>query len=277
MKIADYLCINGIIILYNQKCEIIRKLFFLAILCSSLSFGQASNLGPSPGYSDFSFASNFVAGFSIAGSDYVTGFNIRGLNNNRDVAIEIKDSPFLDDDFKLGKTTIHNKSGFTARMRYNASKEVIEFLDDNETVRELLRRPGFSAEFDGNTYMIFDYIVANNGIQKMGYFNPLNKGNIQLLYKPEKKMKLSSYSFQERKSAYYVNTSSYFIKKQGLPAVMVALNQMDIIKHLGEKYEKPLYKYITTNHLNLKKEGDVISLIEFYNAMIASPTEEQQS
>lgn len=254
--------------------KITKNLFFLAILYSSLSFsqayqfsqGQASNLGPSPGYSGFNFPSNFVAGFNIGGS-----------GSNRDVAIEVKNSPFLDNDFKLGKTTIHNKPGFTARLRYNAGKEVIEFLDENETVRELLRRPDFSAEFDGYTYMVFDYIVPNNGFQKMGYFNPLNSGNIQLLYRPEKKIKLSTYSFQERKSAYYLNTSSYFIKKQGLPAIMVALNKVDIIKHLGEKYEKQLNEYITKQHLNLKKEGDVIRLIEHYNALIATPTKEQQS
>ena len=76
--------------------------------------------------------------------------NISGnLDGEDPYEVVILDSPFLEDEYFDGKTTIHGKLGFAAKMRYNAAEHVIEFKNEEGVVEELLRRPYITAEFNG--------------------------------------------------------------------------------------------------------------------------------
>jgi len=184
----------------------------------------------------------------------------------RSVEIEILNSPFVSRFYEEGKINIHGKPGLVAKMRYNAAKDVIEFKDENETVKELLRRPYISAEFDGKEYIVLNYVVEYTNINKLGYFNPLNEGKIQLLYMPKKSLEVSGYSIQERRSGKYSDVSSYYIKIGDGPAREVKLNKRSILKIIGER-NLNLEQVIKNQNLNLKKVEDIIHLIDYYNTV----------
>lgn len=244
-----------------------KNLAALAFLVSSISFGQMAGLGSSGQISGI--GSNPGVPGNMLPSDFQNDFTPTRLLQDNVVEVEIVNSPFIEEDYQKGKTTIHGKPGFTAKMRYNAAKDVIEFIDDDAKVKELLRRPYISAELDGKQFVILDYKVAHKNIEKLGYFNPLNKGLTQLLFMPKKKIELTGYSFQERRSGVYKDVSAYFIKHDGKPATNISLNKSSIFNHLDPTYEKVLSYYITENDIKLRKEEDVIRLLEYYNTLIA--------
>lgn len=235
-----------------------KNLAALIFLISSISFGQMSGLGSNPG----------VPG-NMLPSDFQNDFTPRRLLQGRVVEVEIVNSPFLTDEYKSGKTTIYGKPGFKAKMRYNAAIDAIEFIDEDQTTKELLRRPYITAEFGGKVYLILEYKVVNKNIEKLGYFNPLNKGAAQLLYMPKKKLALAGYRFQERRSGVYKDVSAYYLKLKGKPAININLNKSTILNLLEPNYQKVLSYFISENDLKLRKEEDVIRLLMYYNTLNA--------
>lgn len=203
--------------------------------------------------------------------------NISGnLNGDGPYEVVILDSPFLADEYFNGKTTIHGKPGFAAKMRYNAAEHVIEFKNEEGVVKELLRRPYISAEFNGKKYVLVKYLNEVTDSEKLGYFNPLNKGNIQLLFRPNKKLKLSDYAFQQRKDGYDYDVSSHYIKKEGQPASRIVLNKSALLKNIDSKYEKMLEYFIFENDLDLRKEKDAVKLLDYYNNLISNKKSPQR-
>jgi hypothetical protein len=225
-----------------------KNIFTFLLFCSLISYGQ------NPGYS--------------IGSNGLTYFNPRSSQNA--LEIEILNSPYNNNFYQEGKITIHEKPGFVTKMRYNAAKNVIEFKEEDGTVKELLRRPYISAEFGGKEYVVFKYVVPYTKNEKLGYFNPLNNGKTQLLYMPEKSLEVSGYSTQERRSGSYSDKSSYYIKKAGRPAVEINLNKSSILGQLDTSYHEELKDFVTKNNLNLRNEADVLALLKHYNLLLST-------
>lgn len=256
-----------------------KNLVVLIFLISTVSFGQnsgfgqAPSLGVAPGVpASFRFPNNFYDTNRVAPNGRTNTLIVR----RRNAMVEIVNSPFLEDEYQEGETTIHGKPGFKAKMRYNAGKDVIEFIDEDHTAKELLRRPYITAKFDGKEYVILKYKVVHNNIEKLGYFNPLNKGVAQLLLMPKKKLELTGYSFQERRSGVYKDVSVHFIKLGDKPAVNINLSTSNIFKLLDPTYENVLKYFVSENSLNLRKKEDVIRLLQYYNTLASKNTPQEQ-
>lgn len=176
----------------------------------------------------------------------------------------IEGTPYLEADFKSGTALIQNKKSFIAPMRFNAEKEVIEFLGEDGIKRELLRRPYLTAKIGNNKFLITDYL--DDKIEKLGYFNAQSGGKTQLLIRPRKTAistpRYSAIDFTFK----YVDVSTYYIKKESKAAEKIKLNSRDLLKHLDDKATH-LTRFISKNALNLKKERDVIRLLDYYNAL----------
>ncbi|MFK7811505.1 MAG: hypothetical protein AB8B59_03370 [Maribacter sp.] len=230
-----------------------KKIIFLLFLTTSFCFGQ-----------------NF---FSVVVTDDANGtiglpssFLNQDTSRWETIGYVIKGNPYQANEYAEGSTTILNKKGFNAPMRYNAAKDVIEFLDDDQKVKEVLRRPYIKAKFNGKTYEVIAYL--DNGKERLAYFNKLNSGETQLLFQPKKQINISSQTFQGKKEARYQDASMYFIQKKGKPAEMIRLNQTDLLLTLSDK-KAVLTKFIADYHLNLKKEADAVRLVEYYNSLIS--------
>ena len=187
--------------------------------------------------------------------------------------VPIEGTPYMNPTYKHGETVINKKNRTKALMRYDAFYDAVELLDENNTPRKLLRRKSIQAVFDGKTYKIFDY--AEVGKIREGYFNPLNKGETKLLFKPKKifiQAEKPDHGYDTYKPPIYKDVSSYYIVSESSPAKRINLSKKQILKHLDNNTAQ-LKKYITTEKLNLKKESDVIQLIDYYNSILPQSLE----
>jgi hypothetical protein len=182
-----------------------------------------------------------------------------------DVTVTIEGSPYFNKEFKTGSTFIHGRFGYEAPMRYNAGKNVIEFLDSDQIIREVLRRPYIKAQFEGKVYEIIDYNEEEN--QKSGYFNPIAEGKIKLYFRPQKKMIKFGNRDVLNLTYYYLDNSSYYLKKEGRPAEKIRLNKKAILNYLEDKAPE-LTTFISDYSLNLRKEEDVVRLLNYYSSLL---------
>lgn len=217
-----------------------KNLLCLFLLVTSISFGQ-----------------NYAAS-SIA-------LNYRPFNSFQDDEINmiIDGNPYNSSDYKAGFTSIQGKLGFKAPMRYNAWKNVIEFLDTDQVIREVLRRPYITVNIDGEMFEITEFI--DEGVEKQGYFNSLNTGKTQLLFMPRKELFIKGRGVTEA-YAVYREISSYYIKKEGRPAEKIRLNKKNILNHLEDRAPE-LTTFISDYGLNLRKEENVVRLLDYYNSL----------
>ena len=219
------------------------------------------------------------AGFSQSGSlmsssMQKSGFNYPFfMNETKEITYVNEGSPYESEEFNNGNLNFNGKEILVAPMRFNSIKQVIEFKDENSTVREVLRRPEFSATFNGKTYKIFEFELPNNQTQ-LGYFNPLFIGNhISFLLKPGKYQTISAPSSHTAYGsstkvaiANYIENSSYYIKHDKALAQLIELNKSNILRALSDKFIE-VSNFMNTNNLNLKKEADVIRLLSYYDSL----------
>ena len=230
-----------------------KKIFLLSVLTSSFCFSQMA-----PGVP---IAHN-PCPIQNGNNPVCMQSPFHSFDNNP-LRIAITGTPYIEEEYKTGVATILDKYGFKAPMRYNASKNVIEFLDEDFIVREVLRRPYISIDLDGKAYEIIDYV---DGVEeKLAYFNPLNQGSVQLLFMPKKVFSVKNMGVLEGQGT-YKEASTYYIKKKGKPAERIKLNEKNILIHLFDKGVE-MNHYISKNGLNLKKEEDIVLLLEYYNSL----------
>lgn len=214
------------------------------------------------------------SGSLMSSSMQKSGFNFPSfMNETKEIAYVNEGSPYESEEFNNGYLNFNSKEILVAPMRYNSTKQVIEFKDEQGIIREVLRRPEFSATFNNKTYKILEFELPNNQT-KLGYFNPLFIGNhISLLLKPLKHQTVSapsghtSYGSSTKVSIVnYTENSSYYIKHDQALAQPIQLNKSNILRALSDKFIE-VSNFMNTNNLNLKKEADVIRLLRYYDSL----------
>jgi len=223
----------------------------------------------------FLFATGIIQGQTIGNGDGITTDTQAGIVIRE---VPIDGSAYMNDIYKKGTTLINDISKTEALMRYDAYNDAVEILDENGTARKLLRRKNIKAVFDDKTYEVVEY--QSGGKAKLGYFNPLNDGQTQLLYKPKKiflQAEKPDNGYDTYTPPHYKDISTYYIKKGEYPAVEVKLSKRNILKVLEDKTVL-LKKFIDKYDLNLKDEDDVIRLLDYYDTLLIEPDKfEQQS
>lgn len=254
-NICRFLCVFYFI---NQSFTIMKNLIFFSVL-SLFSFGLLQAQHGSP--SDPSYVT----------TELVTTWPSELLNPSAP-SIILVGSPYAEDGYKTGNAIIDGKVDFTAPMRYNSAKGVIEFLADGKVEKEMLRRPYLKANVGGKIYEILEFLEGNE--IKKGYFNALSFGKTKLVFKPEKKVIIEKWAGNnQEKRAYYKDISKYFIKLDGKPAKEVKLNKKSILDSFEIKNRKLLEFAIEKQQLNLTKQSDVIRLLDYYDALKRNSSE----
>lgn len=182
--------------------------------------------------------------------------------------VPILGSPYINEVYKEGETVISGKTQTAALMRYNALNESVELLDRaSQKPRKLLRRKNISATFGGKTYAVMEY---NEGSKiKLGYFNQLNQGKISLLYRPKKtfvQAENPDNGYDKYDPPTYKDVSEYYIRVGDESASFIRLNKRQVLKAINDK-EEILRPFIKKHRLNLKKESDVLLLLNYYNSL----------
>ncbi|NAS13552.1 hypothetical protein [Poritiphilus flavus] len=176
-------------------------------------------------------------------------------------------SPFLDSRWREGTASLEGKWSITAPMRFNAEREVIEYLDTDNRRKDFKREPRIKVEIDNKPYEVLTTI--DEGKEKATYFNPLMKaGTVKLYFRPKKKLVNIRETTHGVGNCWLqcVNASShYLVWSDGIPQ-KIKLNRKSLLNALSDQREA-LEKYIDGYKLNLRKEADVIRLLKFYNAL----------
>lgn len=177
-------------------------------------------------------------------------------------------SPYVNDEFEEGKVYVNGDVSLQNLMRYNAYNSEIEIYVGEKEYAPLLKRAYIIAKIGDRTFKMVPFIT-DKGLQRVGYFNPLNEGNTVLLFKPEVRLrqgKIPDTNYDRYRPPTYIDVSSYYIKKGEAPAEKTHLSKKWVLKNLGDK-KKELQEYISNNKLSLRKEKDVIAVLDYYNSL----------
>lgn len=189
------------------------------------------------------------------------------VNRSLDPA-ETDGSPYLQDEFKGGKVYVNGNVSLEKPMRYNAYNSEIEIFAGEKQYAPLLKRAYITAEIGNKTFKMLPYNIDND-LQRVGYFNPLNKGKAVLLFKPEVKLRqgrIPDTNYGKYIPPTYIDISTYYMKKGEVPAEKIRLNKRGVLNFLVDK-KKELQEFISRKKLKLKKEEDVITLLDYYNSL----------
>nr|WP_299344175.1 hypothetical protein [Allomuricauda sp.] len=184
---------------------------------------------------------------------------------NKDFSeIEASGTPYLEEDFQYGQIYFNDKVKYSGELRYNAYASEIEILQSNDEYSAALKRNSISAVIGDKKYQLFAFIDNNKG-KRIGYFNPLNVGRIQLLFKPEIKLRkgrIPNTSYGRLVPPTYIDVSSYYLKIDDEPASKIYLKKKYLYKALGKNRVQSIME---SKKLNLNKVDDVIILLESFN------------
>lgn len=208
--------------------------------------------------------------YSSAPDTPILSFTSNDINPDDSKAIG---TPYINDSFEEGDVIINNKVQLTEKMRYNAYRNEIEVLDkkSSDSYYSLLKRAYISVKIGNVPYTIYTY-KDSNGSVRTSYFSTLNQGSLQLLFKPEailRQGRKPTTSYEKYVQPKYVWNNSYYILDNGKEsesrhAIKVKLKKNSILDFTGGRKEE-MKKYIKDQNLNLRREEDVISFLNYFN------------
>ncbi|NAS14404.1 hypothetical protein [Poritiphilus flavus] len=182
--------------------------------------------------------------------------------------VKANGSPYLNDEFRYGRVYAYDSLKLKGEMRYNAYKSEIEVAEDDDSYFSLLKRPYISVEIADERFEMMPY-TDENELSRVAYFNPKNKGEAVLLFKPEIKLRkgrVPNTSYDRYVPPTYIDISSYYLKMGDEPARKIRLKKKDLVQALKSKKDSVLV-YIKESDLKLSKEQDVIKLLNYYNTL----------
>lgn len=179
-------------------------------------------------------------------------------------------SPYLFRDFAKGEATSNEKTRYVnAQFRYNMYTDQIEYEKYGEIY--ILNNPGdFEYFIIGENIFCYKLFNTSDGLLKKGYFQLLNKGEDATLFK-KKNVKFvppkEAEAYAPASAAKFMSASdSYFISFHGKPLVMLNLKKKEFMSVFPEKTNE-IESYIANQKLSIRKEEDLLKLVEFYNKL----------
>ena len=223
-------------------------IFFLLFAC--ICNGQRSFQG-----APMSFSSGIDPGYM---TDYV---------DLGPLEFEVLGSEYDKEEYQIGKVLFEGEVQ-TFYFRFNSFRDRVELKDRSERVFHLKKNPALQPFFGGKIYMLLHY-NDEDGMLKMGYFVPLNRGKVVLFYKPRKIFQQASRpvngydNFHDPEikdvSAYYIRIDEY-IKP-------IKLRRRILLKTL-DKHPAEIRKFLSNQHPDLKSEKGALALIKYYNSLL---------
>ena len=225
-----------------------KKLFFLSMLsiCSFFASAQISFNSP-----DEAGINSFVT----MNKDYTD--------------VKASGSPYLVHDlFKPGAVFMKGEKQMDGEFRFNAYKGELEISKSETKYSVVLKRSYISVKIENTLYQLLPYKDIQDRV-KVAYFNPENKGEVQLLFKPEVKLKRGrtpQTGYDRYVPPKYMDASNYYVKVGDEPAIKTGLKKKKILKLLKNHKDK-VSDFIEENNLNLRKKEDIIKVLNFYNEL----------
>lgn len=226
-----------------------RKLLSIIFLFSCINSSYSQNgLNGVQNLVNDGFISTTATKFNtnIKGSPYITDeFNLAKISNSTNQIYSVKYNGFLDE-FEM-----QGKDNEIYAINKNESKDlIITFINTKKK------------------YQIFNYFNEENDLE-LGYFIHINSQNPIKLLKKERIIfiseKKSSTGYDRAQPAEYKRSKDkYYIKVKDLEAVLLPSNKKKLVI-LFPTFEKKILTFIKTEKIKLKKETDLMKLINYLN------------
>ena len=181
---------------------------------------------------------------------------------------EITGSPFWKSDYAIAALYKGERKSATAPVKINLFKDEIYFLNGEEEL--VLEEQGITKIVFLNTGDTTTFIrrapnIFLNGKKVDGFVQVMNTGMYELL-KYTKKEVGSSDSAMNYKRYYFSETTYYFLKHMEKVERIKKLDSKNILPYLPQS--NTLSDWVKANHIDLKKEKDIISFLNYYNATV---------
>ena len=176
----------------------------------------------------------------------------------------VQGSPYLNEEYKLAKLYVGEKSYGNIMMRFNTYTNEIElYPKEGEESEALMKLDDSRILFEDKTLEVFDF-TDDEGVSKKGYFLVLSdQDDVKLLlrkkcvFSPNEKALTAN---QADRKAKFTQYNYFYVVKNG-ELIQVEPRKKDIIK-LFPKKEKEIKKYIKSEKLRLKDSEDLAKLID---------------
>jgi hypothetical protein len=239
-----------------------KKLFFLLMVFCAVNTNAQSGYLPRESFEG--------AAYTLA----VHEVNFEGVQNSSKMRLpysSVKGSPFFMDEF-LWATFYNQKGKMTGKQKakINLASQEIHFIGEKEMEYiapvELANRVVLTHEQKNDTVAVFARLVPGlqfNNKTLNDYVQQLTFGEA-VLYKHTKRYVASADSmFGTLKRYYFASQNSYFLKFDADPIFVNKLSLNALLSILPGS--DGMLDWAKKNKINIRKEDDLIALIEEYN------------
>ena len=189
-----------------------------------------------------------------------------------EVPYGITGSPYYKDDFQNGYLYFPDREPISAKVRYDVVEEEMQILFGPDDYRVL--HDGIQVGMEDALFQKYSYRGTNKGESFLGYFKILTPddektNNLLLLEKHFKEIKSAKKTARMQRAIppKYVQTSDYYLKFNGTnSAVVVERKLKDFLNSFPDENREALQAFIKDNKLKLKKEQDLLTIVEYYNS-----------
>ena len=181
---------------------------------------------------------------------------------------EIAGSPFWKSDYAIAALYKEERKSATAPVKINLFKDQIYFLNGEEELvleEQDITKIVFSNAGDTATFIRRSPNIFLNGKKVDGFVQVMNTGRYELL-KYTKKEIGSVDSAMNYKRYYFSETIHYFLKDMEKVERIKKLDDKNILPYLPQSNK--CSDWIKTNHIDLRKEKDVILFLNYYNTTV---------
>lgn len=180
---------------------------------------------------------------------------------------EINGSPFLFDKWIHGSATISKGyydnlelklDSYTSTLLFKKEDDTYEFQDN---ILSFVLKP---IPTDSTSYLYFKKGVSGQNLTSSQYVQVLVDGKVSL-YKSQAKSMAEVNQINKGIVQSFTKTDRYYIFKNNA-SYLVRLNKSEVLPLLNEKQEQ-IGAFIDKEKLSLKKEADLVKLIQYYNSI----------
>lgn len=223
----------------------------------------------------------------IVGFHHASGQVARHLEINKRISIQLNDmsngspitvakyakissgSAYFNDEWVKADVNITDSTVANNLMvRLDLLDGSLEYKTDNKSQEQICTIPVHSVEVIDNNTLQKLLFVPSSRIDKNGqktWYQVLSEGENMTLFKEIHKELFENTPYGSQQSEKEIRTSERYLVLAGNNLVKVK-KFSDIISAAGNKGEA-LQKYINSNNLSAKREGDLIKLINYYHTL----------
>jgi hypothetical protein len=182
---------------------------------------------------------------------------------------EIAGTPFLNNDYTLAELYKGERKAATAPIKINLFTNEIYFLKEGQELvleEQGINKIRFLKAGDTTSFIRRVPYMFLNKKKVDDFVQVMNIGRYQLL-KYSKKDIVSADSAMNYKRYFFSETNHYFLKNREKIERIKKLDDKNVLSYLPQS--NTFHEWIKANHIDFKKEKDVILFLNYYNATIS--------